>query len=512
MRRLLASIVLALSALVSSGQTTTVATTATTGAGVVVPRATLSFQLQNCGVTVTPNPTATLTANAFGVVNATVPNSNSFVCPSNQAYYLVTMKNFTGNIVWTRPYQLTGGTNTLATPLAALPSTATDIRTLLGPDGKILSGFLPAGAPTVQSVNGHVGTVVLAATDVGAVPSTGGSVTGPIALPADPTLALQAATKQYVDNSICKLPALVQYAPSAWQVAGSVTSTFSASLVAGNTIYVVGASEGTTGSSVTSITGISDTQGNVFHPIFVQSGSVFDVGEEIWYATNIVGGPESITVSATGATPEIRVEAAEYRGVATSSALDNSVLGWSASSPIYPGPLTTAGPNELLLVTLVNVASASSPGFTQSSPSTTFSNSGTDNLTFSMMVAGGGLQNPGFTVVSGGAGNVHTVSTAFFPTPGCISGGSSPQPVPLYNSTGTLQASAHTVTGIGTLVGGALTVTFTGSSVFTSSTSYACSQSDTTAVHGFEVTYTSGSVVTFTGTGTDTFRYSCVGN
>jgi hypothetical protein len=33
-------------------------------------------------------------------------------------------------------------------------------------------------------------------------PYTGGTVTGPITLPSDPTAALQAATKQYVDNRI----------------------------------------------------------------------------------------------------------------------------------------------------------------------------------------------------------------------------------------------------------------------------------------------------------------------
>jgi microcystin-dependent protein len=39
-----------------------------------------------------------------------------------------------------------------------------------------------------------------------ALPLAGGAVTGPITLPADPTTALAASTKQYVDNSIAAIP------------------------------------------------------------------------------------------------------------------------------------------------------------------------------------------------------------------------------------------------------------------------------------------------------------------
>jgi hypothetical protein len=49
----------------------------------------------------------------------------------------------------------------------------------------------------------------------GRVSDTGDVMTGPLVLPADPTLALQAATKQYVDNSIASLPPSgIEEAPS----------------------------------------------------------------------------------------------------------------------------------------------------------------------------------------------------------------------------------------------------------------------------------------------------------
>src|SRR6185437_7075262 len=87
------------------------------------------------------------------------------------------------------------------------------------------------------------------------------------------------------------------------------------------------------------------------------------------------------------------------------------------------------------------------------------------------------------------------------------------QSAPLvYNSTGTRKSSPHTVVDTETLAGGTLTVTLTGSSVFTSSSSFSCSANDSTAAAVIEITYASGSSLTFTGTGTDTFRYICIGN
>lgn len=81
-----------------------------------------------------------------------------------------------------------------------------------------------------------------------------------------------------------------------------------------------------------------------------------------------------------------------------------------------------------------------------------------------------------------------------------------------YNHSGVQQVNAHLVVDSGTLVGGTLTVTFTGSATFTSSASYACTTDDSTALNPLDITYTSGSVVVFNGTTTDTFRYICAGN
>jgi hypothetical protein len=72
--------------------------------------------------------------------------------------------------------------------------------------------------------------------------------------------------------------------------------------------------------------------------------------------------------------------------------------------------------------------------------------------------------------------------------------------------------------GLTTLSGGAATVTFIGSAIFTSSSSYACMTSATISSinnDALGITYTSGSSVTFSddgGLGSDAIRYICIGN
>jgi hypothetical protein len=87
-----------------------------------------------------------------------------------------------------------------------------------------------------------------------------------------------------------------------------------------------------------------------------------------------------------------------------------------------------------------------------------------------------------------------------------------------YNASGTQQAGTHIVFGNGTLVSGApsaLTVTLTGSAVFTSNSSYVVTASNgTTAANALKVTYASGSSFTITGpnTVTDAVTWMAVGN
>jgi hypothetical protein len=81
----------------------------------------------------------------------------------------------------------------------------------------------------------------------------------------------------------------------------------------------------------------------------------------------------------------------------------------------------------------------------------------------------------------------------------------------VYNAAGTQQTAAHVVADTCTL-GTNCAVTFSGSAVFTSASSYSCSCTDQTATNACRGNQSSGTAVTFTGTGTDVLRYVCTGN
>ncbi|CAM5330942.1 polysaccharide deacetylase family protein [Streptomyces aurantiogriseus] len=75
----------------------------------------------------------------------------------------------------------------------------------LDEDGKVPVENLPSISSGVASVNGASGIVSLAAADVGAVPITGGTMQGPLALHEDPTDPMEASTKAYVDSAVSGL-------------------------------------------------------------------------------------------------------------------------------------------------------------------------------------------------------------------------------------------------------------------------------------------------------------------
>jgi hypothetical protein len=80
-----------------------------------------------------------------------------------------------------------------------------------------------------------------------------------------------------------------------------------------------------------------------------------------------------------------------------------------------------------------------------------------------------------------------------------------------YNAAGTQQTAVHLVFGKCTL-GTDCDVMFTGPAAYTGPDTYECTAMDQTAAAAVRVNQTSGSAVTFTGTGKSVIRYSCVGN
>lgn len=112
-----------------------------------------------------------------------------------------------------------------------------------------------------------------------------------------------------------------------------------------------------------------------------------------------------------------------------------------------------------------------------------------------------------------------SVSAATAPTSGQVLTASSTTlatwvtPLSLYGTTGTLQATPHMAIGTSTLVAGTVTITLSGSAVYTSSATYACSANDTGgSAIATSVQNQSGTSFKIFGTLTDTVSFSCIGD
>jgi hypothetical protein len=82
----------------------------------------------------------------------------------------------------------------------------------------------------------------------------------------------------------------------------------------------------------------------------------------------------------------------------------------------------------------------------------------------------------------------------------------------VYGHNGAPKPAYHFVQDTAILSGGTLTIALTNAAAFTSATSYNCHAEDTTMpANTVKPIYTSGSGVTFVGSGTDSFNYSCSG-
>jgi hypothetical protein len=129
-------------------------------------------------------------------------------------------------------------------------------------------------------------------------------------------------------------------------------------------------------------------------------------------------------------------------------------------------------------------------------------------------VSSSGLSGTAFNIVANGFKNVISGSLSANRTSGVTDAN---DVLPSIQNCGTTSTCAKTPQtsaifvygGPIALAAGTLTVT---SLPFTSSTSFVCTANDVTRTNAIEVVYSSGSSATFNGTGTDSFRYTCIGN
>src|SRR5260370_18779136 len=137
--------------------------------------------------------------------------------------------------------------------------------------------------------------------------------------------------------------ALVQHA---CRDAGTTTSSsraFASPNTGGNWIAICVRA----GSSSAQVFTVADSNGNTYHSAFQLGIAANPITFAIFYAENVKGGANTITVSDTVSAP-FRFAILEYSGVATSNSLDVTITAQGASTSPNNGNLTTTAHVDLL--------------------------------------------------------------------------------------------------------------------------------------------------------------------
>jgi hypothetical protein len=224
-----------------------------------------------------------------------------------------------------------GGTSVKITGTGFLPGATVTFGGIAGtnvarPDGNTITVTTPshaAGAVNVVVANGiaQSGTLTNAYTYIAAPPTGGGGGGG-------------GATVRFVQvKSATPHP-----------TSTSVAVTYSAAQTAGN-LNVVEVGWNDTTSSVSSV---GDSRGNVY---VLAVGPTRGTGltQSIYYATNIVGGSNTVTVTFNKAAAVVDVRALEYSGLDTANPLDVTAAAAGTGTTANSGAVTTRSANELIV-------------------------------------------------------------------------------------------------------------------------------------------------------------------
>jgi len=110
---------------------------------------------------------------------------------------------------------------------------------------------------------------------------------------------------------------------------------------------------------------VSDAQGNSFTQVGSQIATSGGVKTRLFYAKNIVGGTESVTVTMPAADASLQVYVAVYRGANLVTPLDVSAQRTGTTSSVTSGAVTTTSPNERIVAFCVDDRTCSAgSGFT----------------------------------------------------------------------------------------------------------------------------------------------------
>jgi uncharacterized protein YjdB len=115
----------------------------------------------------------------------------------------------------------------------------------------------------------------------------------------------------------------------------------------------------------TTFSSIGDNQGNAFTQVGTEVVTPGGAKTRLYYARNVAGGPETITINLAGSTSYLEVYVMEYAGADPAIPLDVSAQKTGSSGSVTSGTAATTSANDLLLAYCVadNTCTAGS-GFT----------------------------------------------------------------------------------------------------------------------------------------------------
>lgn len=254
-------------------------------------------------------------------------------------------------------------------------------------------------------------------------------------------------------------PVVIQSCPNTGITGGlntgtSVSCTFEANTSAGNQIVIYGTVDGNVSLTV------ADSAGNSYSAVpFAHTTSSQPDAWGVWCATNIVGGTDTVTLTASASISDLYVGAVETSGGTCNVDAQNSS---SSNSPIS-GPITTSIANDIIFAIDAGGNGSSGPtGLAINGQTATLigsTNHGLHNPGWGDLVAASTVTNATATF-SGATGNSYVSIVAF--EPASIGGGLTPTLTSLSPTSGAV-GTAVTITGTGfASAQGSSTVTFNG--------------------------------------------------
>jgi hypothetical protein len=156
----------------------------------------------------------------------------------------------------------------------------------------------------------------------------------------------QSYTATFTGTPVVSAPAFVQVGSSTPQTSQTTVSTgFGQAQAAGNlNVVVVGWNNAT--SNVVSVT---DNAGNAYQLAAPTTRSGGAISQAVYYAKNIVAGPNTVTVTFNTSTPYVDVRIAEYTGLDRVNPLDVTASAAGSGSQPNSGGVTTGAARALIV-------------------------------------------------------------------------------------------------------------------------------------------------------------------